>query len=111
MEQTKARQMKLTQLVKEFGVNGNELKQKDVIDLLKTVGIEKKTGGALEGEELDLFLTVLTLGNQLNNMKALFYKSLIVLSLFFVCAHFLVNLVELTNALVGADASEKRQED
>ncbi|MBO6019837.1 MAG: hypothetical protein J6P88_01460 [Clostridia bacterium] len=69
MEQTKARQMKLTQLVKEFGVNGNELKQKDIIDLLKTVGIEKKTGGALEGEELDLFLTVLTLGNQLNNMK------------------------------------------
>ncbi|MBP5427707.1 MAG: translation initiation factor IF-2 [Clostridia bacterium] len=61
--------MKLTQLVKEFGVNGNELKQKDIIDLLKTVGIEKKTGGALEGEELDLFLTVLTLGNQLNNMK------------------------------------------
>ena len=69
MEQTKARQMKLTQLVKEFGVNGNELKQKDIIDLLKTVGIEKKTGGALEGEELDLFLTVMTLGNQLNNMK------------------------------------------
>ena len=69
MEQIKTRQMKLTQISKEFGVNGKELKQKDVIDLLKTVGIEKKTGGALEGEELDIFLTVLSLGNQLNNMK------------------------------------------
>ena len=56
MEQTKTKQMKLTQISKDFGVNGGELKQKDIIDLLKTVGIEKKTGGALEGEELDVFL-------------------------------------------------------
>ena len=69
MEQTKTKQIKLTQISKDFGVNGGELKQKDIIDLLKTVGIEKKTGGALEGEELDVFLAVLTLGNQLNNMK------------------------------------------
>ena len=62
-------QMKLPQIVKEFGVNGKELKQKDVIDLLKGVGIEKKSGAVLEGEELDIFLTLLTLGNQLNNMK------------------------------------------
>ncbi|MBP5610883.1 MAG: hypothetical protein J6X72_06055, partial [Clostridia bacterium] len=68
MEQLK-RQMKLPDLAKLFGVNGGELKQKDIIDLLKTVGIEKKTGAALEGEELDVFLTVLSLGNQLNNMK------------------------------------------
>ena len=62
-------QMKLPQLAKDFGVNGKELKQKDIIDLLKTVGIEKKTGATLDGEELDVFLAVLTLGNQLNNIK------------------------------------------
>ena len=45
-------QMKLPQLVKDFGVNGKELKQKDIIDLLKGVGIEKKTGAVLEGEVL-----------------------------------------------------------
>ncbi|MBR6052602.1 MAG: hypothetical protein IKP55_02325, partial [Clostridia bacterium] len=61
--------MKLPQLAKDFGVNGKELKQKDVIDLLKTVGIEKKNGASIEGEELDVFLTLLTLGNQLNNIK------------------------------------------
>ena len=62
-------QMKLPQLAKDFGVNGKELKQKDIIDLLKTVGIEKKNGATIEGEELDVFLAVLTFGNQLNNIK------------------------------------------
>ena len=62
-------QIKLTQITKDFRANDKEIKQKDVIDLLKTVGIEKKSGAVLEGEELDVFLTLLTLDNQIGNLK------------------------------------------
>ena len=63
-------QIKLTQLTKDFMANDKEIKQKDVIDLLKGVGIEKKSGASLDGEELDVFLTLLTLDNQIGNLKA-----------------------------------------
>ena len=61
MEQKK-RQMKMQDFAKLFCVGEKELKQKDIIDLLKAVGVEKKSGASLEGEELDYVLTVLTFG-------------------------------------------------
>ena len=59
----KATKITLTQLYRDFA-----LKSKDIIDLLKTVGIEKKSGASLEGDELSVFLDTLTQENQIKNV-------------------------------------------
>ena len=43
--------IKITQISKDFN-----LKSKDVLDVFKEVGLEKKTGGGAEMEEYELFL-------------------------------------------------------
>ncbi len=53
----------LTQLSRDFA-----LKAKDLIDLLRGAGIEKKTGASVEGNELSVFLDILTKTNQLENI-------------------------------------------
>ena len=54
---------KITQLSKDFN-----LASKDILTLLKDIGLDKKSGGTLEDEELSLFLDRLTSAHQLENM-------------------------------------------
>ena len=56
-------QIKIAALAKDFN-----LKSKDIVDLLMANGIEKKTSGALDGNEFSLFFDVLTTANQITNM-------------------------------------------
>ena len=55
--------IKLTQIAKDFNLKG-----KDVIDIFKSVGIEKKTGGGAEPEEYELFIHLLTSTHQIKNV-------------------------------------------
>ena len=55
---------KISQISKDFN-----MKTKDVLDLLKECGLDKKSGGVLESEELDRFLARLTEANQLENLE------------------------------------------
>ncbi len=58
-----AEKITLTQLSRDFA-----LKAKDLIELLKGAGIEKKTGASLEANEMSVFLDTLTKKNQLENI-------------------------------------------
>ncbi|MBQ8352092.1 MAG: translation initiation factor IF-2 N-terminal domain-containing protein, partial [Clostridia bacterium] len=60
MTQTK---YKIAQLSKDLGISN-----KTILELMKAAGVEKKTGGALEDGELDLFFDRLTEENQLENL-------------------------------------------
>ena len=55
--------IKISQISKDFN-----LKSKDVLDVFKNVGLEKKTGGGAETEEYELFLNKLTKTHQIKNI-------------------------------------------
>ena len=57
------RTVKITQISKDFN-----LKSKDVLDIFKNTGFEKKTGGSAEGEEYEVFLNALTTSHQIKNI-------------------------------------------
>ena len=57
--------IKITQITKDF-----DLKSKDVLDTFKELGIEKKTGGSADADEFELFLSHLTLKNQIKDLDA-----------------------------------------
>ncbi len=54
---------KIANIAKDFN-----LKTKDVLTLLKDHGVDKNVGGSIEGVELDMFLEVLMLANQIENL-------------------------------------------
>ena len=54
---------KIAQLSKDLNVSS-----KTILELMKTGGVEKKTGGMLEDSELDLFFDRITEENQLQNL-------------------------------------------
>ena len=56
-------QIKVSQISKNFNI-----KSKDVTDLFKELGIEKKSGAAVEADEYELFLHHYTFTNQLKNI-------------------------------------------
>ena len=60
--------IKITQITKDF-----DLKSKDVLDTFKELGIEKKSGGSADADEFELFLSHLTLKNQIKDLDA--YRS------------------------------------
>ncbi len=49
--------------------NDFQLKAKDITAILKAHGIEKNVGGSLEGDEYELFLAILTMENQIENLQ------------------------------------------
>ncbi len=55
--------MKVAQIAHDFG-----MKSKDVLDAMKAMGLDKKTGGSLDGGEWELFLCKMTLDNQIENL-------------------------------------------
>ncbi len=55
---------KIANIAKDFGI-----KTKDIVALLKEHGIERNVGGSIEGVEYDLFLEVLMLANQIENLE------------------------------------------
>ena len=55
--------VKITQITKDFAQ-----KTKDVLDLLKARGVEKKSGATLSEAEFSLFLDALTAENQIENL-------------------------------------------
>ena len=55
--------IKISQISKDFN-----LKSKDVLDIFKDVGLDKKTGGGAEAEEYELFLQKLTSTHQIKNI-------------------------------------------
>ena len=55
--------VKITQITKDFA-----LKTKDVLELLKTHGVEKKSGATLSEAEFALFLNAVTAANQIENL-------------------------------------------
>ncbi len=56
-------QIKVSQISKNFNI-----KSKDVIDVFKALGIEKKSGASVEAEEYELFLNNLTSTHQIGNI-------------------------------------------
>ena len=57
--------IKITQISKDF-----DIKSKDVLDIFKDLGIEKKSGGSADLDEFELFLSHLTLKNQIKDLDA-----------------------------------------
>ena len=57
--------VKITQLSKDF-----DMKSKDVLDTLKDYGLEKKTGGSIDGDEFEIFMQKLTLANQIKDIDS-----------------------------------------
>ena len=55
---------KITQIAKDFN-----LKTKDITALLKAHGIEKNSSGSIDGDEYELFLAILTIENQIENLQ------------------------------------------
>ena len=55
---------KIAQLSKDLLISG-----KDILEIMKQVGIEKKTGSSLEGVELEIFFDRITEANQLENLE------------------------------------------
>ena len=56
--------LKINNISKDFS-----LKSKDVLDIFKEIGIEKKTGGSVEGGEFELFLDHITKTHQIKNIE------------------------------------------
>ena len=54
---------KIAQLAKDLALSG-----KDILDVLKECGIDKKTGSSVEGAELELLFDRLTEAYQLENL-------------------------------------------
>ena len=61
---TNSKQIKINTLAKDFN-----MKTKDVIDILATAGIDKKTSGTITEDEFSVFLSCATTGNQVTNMS------------------------------------------
>ena len=58
--------LKITQLSKDFNI-----KSKDVLDIFaKELKLEKKSGGSVDSDDLDLFIQKLTSKNQIKNLDA-----------------------------------------
>ena len=57
--------MKITQISKDF-----DIKSKDLLDTFKELGIEKKTGGSVDKDEFELFLSHLTSTRQIKDLDA-----------------------------------------
>ena len=57
--------IKITQISKDF-----DLKSKDVLDIFKELGIEKKSGGNVDVDEFELFLSYVTSKKQIKNLDA-----------------------------------------
>ena len=55
--------IKIAQLSKDFA-----LKSKDVLDIFKEVGFDKKTGGSIDAEEFEVFMSHLTKTHQLKKI-------------------------------------------
>ena len=55
--------LKIAQISKDFNV-----KTKDILDIFKDAGIEKKSGAAVESEEYELFLHIATSTHQIKNI-------------------------------------------
>jgi len=55
--------IKITQLSKDFNI-----KSKDVLDSLKDLGLDKKSGGSLDGDEFELFVEALTASHQIKDL-------------------------------------------
>ena len=56
--------IKLSQLSKDFNI-----KAKDLIDFLQSLGIDKKTGASLDEEEFEIFFQKITEQNQIENLS------------------------------------------
>ena len=57
--------IKITQISKDF-----DIKSKDVIDIFKELGIEKKSGGSADKDEYELFLSFITSKRQIKDLDA-----------------------------------------
>ena len=57
--------IKITQISKDF-----DIKSKDVLDIFKDLGIEKKSGASADVDEFELFLSHLTSSRQIKDMDA-----------------------------------------
>ena len=57
--------IKITQISKDF-----DIKSKDVLDTFKELGVEKKTGGSIDKDEFELFLSHITEKNQIKDLDA-----------------------------------------
>ncbi len=57
--------IKITQISKDF-----DIKSKDVLDIFKDLGIEKKSGGSADLDEFELFLSHLTSKRQIKDLDA-----------------------------------------
>ena len=55
--------IKVTQISKDFNI-----KTKDVSDIFKDAGLDKKTGASVETEEYELFLHKITASHQIKNI-------------------------------------------
>ena len=60
---TNPKQIKINTLAKDFN-----MKTKDVIDILATAGIDKKTSGTIDTDEFSVFLNHATTNHQITNM-------------------------------------------
>ena len=57
--------VKVTQISKDFG-----MKSKDVLDLFKELGLEKKSGASVETDEYELFVHFATFKNQIKDINS-----------------------------------------
>ena len=57
--------IKITQISKDF-----DIKSKDVLDIFKDLGIEKKSGASADIDEFELFLSHLTSSRQIKDLDA-----------------------------------------
>ncbi|MBQ8584010.1 MAG: translation initiation factor IF-2 [Clostridia bacterium] len=57
--------IKITQLSKDFNI-----KSKDILDSCKELGLDKKSGGSLDGDEFELFVELLTSTHQIKDLDA-----------------------------------------
>ena len=57
--------IKITQISKDFNI-----KSKDVLDLFKEAGVDKKSGSSADKDEFELFLSYLTSKNQIKDLEA-----------------------------------------
>ena len=58
-------QTKISQISKDFG-----MKSKDVTEIFKAIGYDKKSGATVEEEEFEIFISHLTRTHQIKNMEA-----------------------------------------
>ena len=57
--------IKVTQISKDFNI-----KSKDVLDTFKELNIDKKSGGSIDGDEFELFVSIMTSKHQIKDIDA-----------------------------------------